>query len=389
MGMNVAYLDCFSGISGDMLVGALIDAGLSFDRLKETLGSLPVKGYDLEVRREGRNHIHGSRFLVHPVATEPVHRGIREIRQMIHESGLSHWVKTKSVEIFESLARVEGKIHDCPPEEIHFHEIGATDSIIDIVGSVFGMEALGIRTLHASGLPLGTGFVDTQHGRIPVPAPATLALLEGVPVRGSEPPMEMVTPTGAALVKGLVHAFGSLPPMIVEKVGYGVGSRTLPDRPNLLRLIVGRMEAEETETVVILEANVDDIHPEWLGFLMERLFRGGALDVAFLPAQMKKNRPGTAIQVIGMPEHKDKLMEILFSESTTLGVRYRFSERKILKRSFAEIESPWGKLKVKEVVRPDGSLMFLPEYEACRAVAEERKIPLKEIYYWVISVNRW
>jgi hypothetical protein len=386
--MKVAYLDCFSGISGDMLVGALIDAGLPFELLKKTLRSLPMKGYELEVRREGRNHLHGTRFLVHPDSSEQVHRGIFEIRQIIREGDLSEQVKTRSIEIFESIARVEGNIHDCPPEDIHFHEIGAVDSIIDIVGSVFGMEVLGIGQLYASDLPLGTGFVNTQHGRIPVPAPATLALLEGIPVRGSESPHEMVTPTGAALVKGLVHAFGSLPPMVIEKTGYGVGSRTLPDRPNLLRIVIGRGTAEDTETVAVLEANLDDINPEWLGFLMDRLFRGGALDVVFLPVQMKKNRPGTAIQVIGRPEHKDSLMEILFSESTTLGVRYRFSERKTLKRSFSEIDSPWGKLKVKSVVRADGSLMFLPEYEACRTIAEEQSIPLKEIYYWVIAANR-
>jgi hypothetical protein len=311
-----------------------------------------------------------------------------EIRQIIREADLSDWVKAKSVEIFESIARVEGKIHDCPPEEIHFHEIGATDSIVDIVGSVFGIEVLGVGALHASDLPLGSGFVNSAHGRIPVPAPATVALLEGVPVRGSETPHEMVTPTGAALVKGLVHSFGSLPPMVIDKVGYGVGSRNIPDRPNLLRLIIGHSGTENTETVVILEANLDDINPEWLGFLMDRLFRSGALDVVFLPVQMKKNRPGTAIQVIGRPEHKDLLTEILFSESTTLGVRLRFSERKTLKRSFAEIDSPWGKLTVKKVARADGSSMFLPEYEACRTVAEERNIPLQEIYYWVISANR-
>ncbi|PKN28175.1 MAG: TIGR00299 family protein [Deltaproteobacteria bacterium HGW-Deltaproteobacteria-21] len=386
--MKVAYLDCFSGISGDMFVGALIDAGLPFELLREMLGRLPIKGYDLEVRREGRNHLHGTRFIVHVAAGEHVHRSIVDIRQMILEADLSDWVKTKSVEIFESIARVEGKIHDRPPEEIHFHEIGATDSIVDIVGSVLGVEVLGIGELHASALPLGTGFVNVAHGRIPVPAPATVALLESIPVRGSETSQEMVTPTGAALVKGLVHSFGSLPPMVIEKVGYGVGSRNLPDRPNLLRMIIGQSGTGHTDTVVILEANLDDINPEWLGFLMERLFRAGALDVVFLPVQMKKNRPGTAIQVIGKPEHKDLLTEILFSESTTLGIRFRFSERETLKRSLVEIDSPWGKLTVKKVGRPDGSSIFLPEYEACRTVAEERNIPLQEIYYWVISANR-
>lgn len=386
--MRVAYLDCFSGVSGDMLVGALIDAGLPVEELRRMLDSLPIKGYRIEVRREGRNHLYGTRFLVHITAGEQVPRSIGDIRQMIHASGLSLSTKNKIMEIFESIARVEGVIHQCPVEEIHFHEIGATDSIIDIAGSVFGIEHLGIRTLHASDLPLGSGFVKTEHGQIPIPAPATLALLEGVPVRGSGLEQEMVTPTGAALVKGLVHSFGSMPPMVVEKSGYGVGSRTLPDRANLLRIIIGQSREEDTETVLILEANLDDTNPEWLGFLMDRLFRGGALDVVFLPIQMKKNRPGTAIQVIGRPEQKDLLMEILFAESTTLGVRCRFSERRTLKRSFEEIDSPWGKLTVKKVMRNDGSPLLLPEYEACRVIAEERNIPLRDVYYWVISANK-
>ncbi|RJR50173.1 MAG: nickel pincer cofactor biosynthesis protein LarC [Desulfobacteraceae bacterium] len=386
--MKVAYLDCFAGISGDMLVGALIDAGLPFDLLRETLWKLPLRGYELEVRREGRSHLHGTRFLVHAAAGEHVHRGIVEIRQMIQNAELSDWVKNKSIEIFESIALVEGKIHDCPPEEIHFHEIGATDSIVDIVGSVFGVEALGISSLHASELPLGNGFVNAAHGRIPLPAPATVGLLEGVPVRGSDSSSETVTPTGAALVKGLVHSFGTLPPMIIQAVGYGVGSRNLPDRPNLLRIVIGRSSAEDTETVIVMEANLDDINPEWLGFLMDRLFRAGALDVVFVPVQMKKNRPGTAIQVIGRPEHKDLLTEIIFSESTTLGIRFRFGERKTLKRSPAELDSPWGRLNVKKIERPDGSSLLLPEFESCRTIAEERNIPLQEIYYWVISANR-
>lgn len=386
--MKVAYLDCFSGASGDMMVGALLDAGLPIEWLRSRLATLPIGGYELNANREGRNHIHGTRFQVCLLAHEHAHRTIVDIRRIIEESDLSPWARAKCVEIFESIARVEGKIHNCPAEEIHFHEVGAIDSIVDIVGSVIGIEHLGIGELHASPLPLGGGFVKTQHGRIPLPAPAAVELLKGVPIRGTECAEEMVTPTGAALLKGLVKTFGAMPPMTVENVGYGVGSRDLPDRPNLLRILVGKESIEESDTVVILEANLDDTNPEWLGFLMDRLFRAGALDCVYLPVQMKKNRPGTTIQVIGRPAQKDSLMEILFSESTTLGVRFRFSERKTLKRSFAELDSPWGKLAVKRVARPDGSTLLLPEYEACRAVAEERNIPLQEVYYWVISANR-
>jgi len=385
--MKIAYLDCFSGVSGDMLVGALIDAGLPFDWLRSRLAGLAIGGYELEARREGRNHIHGTRFLVH-TGHEHAHRSIVDIRQIMEGSDLSPWSRTKVIEIFESIARVEGRIHACPAEEIHFHEIGAVDSIVDIVGAVLGVEKLGIEQLYASPLPLGGGFVETQHGRIPLPAPASVELLKGIPVRGTESTEELVTPTGAGLVKGLVKTYGAMPSMVVEGAGYGVGSRNLPDRPNLLRIVIGQSGTEESDTVAVLEANLDDTNPEWLGFMMERLFRAGALDVVYLPIQMKKNRPGTAIQVIGRPEQKESLMEVLFAESTTLGVRFRFSERKVLKRSSAELDSPWGKLAVKRVTRPDGSTLLLPEYEACRAVAVERNIPLREIYYWVISANR-
>jgi pyridinium-3,5-bisthiocarboxylic acid mononucleotide nickel chelatase len=386
--MKIAYLDCFSGVSGDMMVGALLDAGLPLDWLRSKLAGLAIGGYALEARRVGRNHIHGTRFLVHATTHEHVHRSIVDIRRILQESDISPWAKAKCIEIFQSVAEAEGKIHNCPAEEIHFHEVGAVDSIVDIAGTVLGIEHLGIRELYTSPLPLGEGFVDTHHGRIPLPAPAAVELLKGIPVKGAPVREETVTPTGAALLKGLAKGFGIMPPMVMDHVGYGVGSRTFPDRPNLLRIVIGRSSTEETDTVVILEANLDDTNPEWLGFLMERLFRAGALDCVFFPIHMKKNRPGTAVQVIGRPDQKDPLMDILFAESTTLGVRFHYSERKTLTRSSAELDSPWGKLTVKRVMRPDGSSRLLPEYEACRVLAEERNIPLQEIYYWVISANR-
>jgi uncharacterized protein (DUF111 family) len=214
-------------------------------------------------------------------------------------------------------------------------------------------------------------------------------LLEGVPVYGVDLKQELVTPTGAALVKELASSFGTLPPMTVEKIGYGAGTRDLPDRPNLLRIIIGRDQSEQRiETVVNLEANLDDTSPEWLGFLMDRLFEAGALDVVFCPVQMKKNRPGVLIQVMGNPEQKDELMDILFTESTTLGVRFQFTQRKILERSSVVMDSPWGKMLVKKVVGLDGASSFLPEYEACRKIAEQEKIPLRKVYSWIISRNK-
>ena len=387
--MKIAYLDCFSGISGDMFLGALLDAGLAFEELKKALLSLPLAGYSLEMKREQRNNISGIRFAVRLEKGLQKERDLADIKTIIQAGKLNKNVTDKSIEIFESLAWEEGKIHQCPPDNVHFHEVGATDSIIDIVGTVFGLNFLGIASISASSLPLGSGFVKTEHGRIPIPAPATIALLTGVPVYDSGLKHELVTPTGAALVKGLAGSFGSMPPMIMDRVGYGAGSRNLPDRPNLLRILIGHDKSEQLlETVVILEANLDDINPEWLGFLMDRLFVAGALDVVFYPVQMKKNRPGTLIQVMGRPQQKDLLMDILFRESTTLGIRFQYSQRKVLKRSPVEIESPWGKMMVKKVHRPDGSSYFLPEYEACRKIAEENRLPLKEIYYWVMSSNR-
>jgi uncharacterized protein (TIGR00299 family) protein len=385
-GMRTAYLDCFSGISGDMFVGALLDAGLSFDKLKDTLGSLPLDGYSLEVKREKKNDVTGTRFIVRPDKKVHGHRGLGDIKGIIGKGDLSDRVKEGCFRIFESIALEEGRIHNLPPGEVHFHEVGAVDSIIDIVAAAFGVESLGIASISASSLPLGSGITETAHGRIPIPAPATIALLKGVPVYDSGLRHELVTPTGAALIKEFASSFGTMPPMIIEGVGYGAGSRDLPDRPNLLRIIIGKERSEgHIDTVVILDANLDNANPEWLGFMMDRLFESGALDVYFSPIQMKKNRPGIHVQVIGPPHKKDPLMDILFKESTTLGVRFSYSSRKTLERSQVEIDSPWGKMAVKKVVWPDGSFSLQPEYESCRKIAEEKGLPLKEIYYWVMS----
>jgi len=384
--MKIAYLDCFSGISGDMMIGALIDAGFPIEELSRALQSLPLEGYHLEATREERNHLFGTRFQVKVSRNPQPHRKFSEIKTLIRAGNLSPSVRDKSIAIFESIAVEEGKIHGCPAEEVHFHEVGAVDSIVDIVGSVLGMEYLGIATACASSLPLGSGFVETAHGRIPLPAPATVALLKGIPVHDSGLKVELVTPTGAALAKGLVHSFGSLPPMVIETVGYGVGSRNLTDRPNLLRILIGQEQGgANEETVVVLESNLDDTNPEWLGFLMERLFEAGALDVVFSPGFMKKNRPAVLVHVMGRPLHKDQLMDILFSESTTLGVRFHYTQRRILERSITEIDSPWGRIKVKKVSRPDRSFHLLPEFEECRRIAKEKGIPLRDVYRWIMA----
>lgn len=387
--MKTAYLDCFSGISGDMFLGALLDAGLPSETLKRAISTLPLEGYEIKTAHEKRHEISGIKFTVDVDHEKHSHRGLNEIKDIIDNSELSEEVKENSLSVFKSIAIEEGHIHGQPPENVHFHEVGAVDSIIDIVGTLFGLEYLKIGSVFASKLPLGSGFIESRHGRIPIPAPATLALLKGIPVYDSGLKTELTTPTGAALVKKVVKNFGTMPPMIVDSIGYGIGSRELDDRPNLFRIIIGKEEEEaDSDTVVVLEANMDDCNPEWSGFLMDKLFQLGALDVVFYPVQMKKNRPGTQIQVIGRPENLDDFMEILFRESSSLGIRFRYSQRRILKRSEVEIESPWGKMKVKKVIQGDGKTVFLPEYEVCRNIAEKKDIPLREIYYWINSLNK-
>ncbi len=387
--MKIAYLDCFSGISGDMFLGALLDAGLPFEELRQHLQTIPLDGYHLEIKKEARNQIFGTRFIVRLERKEQAPRNLDTIREIIQQAKLSSTVKDKSVEIFEQIASVEGKVHNRPPEEVHFHEVGAVDSIIDIVGTLYGIEFLEIGSLFVSPIPLGSGFAETAHGRIPIPAPATIELLKGIPVFDSGTQYEMVTPTGAALVKGLAGSFGPMPPMVVQNVGYGAGKRSLRERPNLLRILIGDQQSEQgVETVVALDTNLDDTSPEWLGYLMDRLFEAGALDVVFCPVQMKKNRPGVQIQVMGRPDQRDILMGILFRESGTLGIRFQYTQRKVLKRSTVEVDSPWGRIKVKKVMNMDGSPFFLPEYEVCREIALKNNRPLREIYSWIIGLNK-
>jgi hypothetical protein len=387
--MQIAYLDCFSGISGDMFLGALLDAGLPLKELVDALDTFPLQGYRIESKQESRHHIHATRAVVTVEEKAGTPRDLAAIRKLIQEGVPDPWVQERSISIFEQLARVEGGLHSLPPDQVHFHELGAVDSIIDIVGCVFGVKYLGIQKLFVSALPLGSGFVDTQHGRIPLPSPATLALLQGIPVTHAGVSQEMVTPTGAALAVGLASAFGPMPPMVVRHVGYGAGSRTLPDRPNLVRILVGEGRFEgQGDVVSLLETNLDDVSPEWVGYVMDRLFDAGALDVVLIPVHMKKNRPGVQVQVMAEPHRSDALMEILFKETGTLGIRHRYSERKMLERTVVETDSPWGTMRIKKIHHPDGTVTYHPEYEACREAAIRNGRPLKEVFAWVASLNR-
>lgn len=386
--MKIAYLDCFSGISGDMFVGSLLDAGLPFEKLETVLSGLKISGYKISATKEGRNNIFGTRFFVSLQEEDQKVRHLDDIREILKDSDLPLPVIEGSIQVFEKLAIIEGEIHHISPNEVHFHEVGALDSIVDIVATVAGINLLGIEKLFTSRIPVGTGMIASAHGKIPVPSPATIALLRGIPIYHSGQDVEMVTPTGATLITSLCYSFGPMPHMIVDSIGYGVGSRTLVDRPNLLRILIGSdIDKERSETVVVLESNLDDMNPELLGYLMDSLFDAGAKDVSFSPIQMKKNRPGTQLQVIGQPEDRERLTAIIFRESTTLGIRYSFSQRAVLKREGLVVDSPWGKMSLKKVINQDGRTVLLPEYEECRRIAQENHLALRDVYAWAAGLS--
>ena len=387
--MRIAYLDCFSGVSGDMLVGALLDAGLPFEELERIISGLDLNGYKISAKKEGRNNIFGTQFHVSLKEKQQKARHLKDIKEIITSSDIPLTVVEKCISIFEKLAMIEGEIHHISPDEIHFHEVGAVDSIIDIVASVAGIHLLGIEKLFVSKIPVGKGIIASAHGRIPLPSPATIALLKGVPIYDSGQEAEMITPTGAALITSLCSSFGPMPSITVDRVGYGAGSRTLPDRPNLLRILIGNdIDKQRSETVVVLESNFDDMSPELLGYLMDRLFDAGAKDVAFSHIQMKKNRPGIQLQVVGQPEDKDRLSNIIFKESTTLGIRFTYSQRSVLKRGELMVESPWGKMRVKKVITQGGKTALLPEYEECRRIAKANNCALRDVYVWVAALSK-
>jgi len=389
--MKIAYFDCFSGASGDMLLGALVDCGMDPGVLEKIISSLGLaRACRVRIERVLKNKISATQIFIELTSEDQPQRTLSDIREIITNSDLSADVKTQSLSVFQRLAEAEAKIHGCRPDNIHFHEVGAIDSIVDIVGVVAGLEALGVQEVFASPLPLGSGFAKTQHGQIPLPSPATVELLKGVPVYGSGTASEMVTPTGAALLREFVRRFGPIPAMEITKIGYGAGIRDLSDRPNVIRLLIGEalssMESK-TDLVMLLETAIDDASPELMGYVMERLLEEGALDVAFFPVHMKKNRPGVHLEVIARPQEADRLCDIILSEITTLGVRYQMVQRKVLERWQEEIESPWGSLRIKKVRRVSGEVWIVPEYEACKEVARKHKISLGRVFAWVERLN--
>ena len=375
----LAFFDCFAGISGDMALGALFDLGVPVDWLVDNLQQMPLKDFSLTAQPIERSGIQAHAAVV-KVKKDNVSRDYTDIQALIQKSNLSDRVKTKSLDIFETLATAEAAVHGCPIDKVHFHEIGGVDSLVDIVGTVMGLEYLGIQQVRASTIPLGSGFVSCRHGTIPVPAPATLEILKNIPVYGTGIDNELVTPTGAAIVATLAESFGSLPQMVIHKTGYGAGTHNLGQIPNLLRIVLGTVENQKADEIVVVETGVDDMNPEIFGFLMERLFEDGALDVYWVPVFMKKNRPGTLIQVLCAKNRKNAIIERLFLETTSIGIRYYDVCRRILERDQVDIETTFGLIAVKRVKYPDGNVRFVPEYEVCKKIAYQNNIPIKTVY---------
>ncbi|HAY21575.1 MAG TPA: nickel pincer cofactor biosynthesis protein LarC [Desulfobacterales bacterium] len=377
---RILYFDCFSGLSGDMTLGAFIDLGLEPEKLWEGLQQLKLSGYTAHCHKVAKHHLSGTKVSFQITESQP-HRTYQDIVGLIAKAALSQEVKELSLRMFQLLAQAEAQVHQQPLTQVHFHEIGAVDSILDLVGTAFAYHALGITQVYASALPCGQGLVRCAHGLLPNPAPATVLLLEGAPMYGVDIRAELVTPTGAAILKGLNANFQPLPPIVLEKVGYGAGDRDLATQPNLLRLMQGRLAAAaaSSERVLVLETHLDDMIPEWYEHLMATLFRLGALDVAYTPLQMKKNRPGVGLTVIAPLETRQVMLETLFDESTTLGVRVSEIERVTVKRWLETIDTPYGPLRVK-VADIGGRRRLLPEYEACRELARQHHLPLLEVY---------
>ncbi len=378
---SLAYVDCFSGISGDMLLGALVDAGLRLELLEAELARLPLAGYRLEVKRRESHGLSGAKLEVVLEADSPQpERNLADILALIAASGLAERVRQRAAAVFTRLAEAEARVHGVPVEKVHFHEVGAVDSIVDVVGALIGLEALGVERLYASSLPLTGGTVQGRHGSLPLPAPATLELLAqvGAPTRPVPGEGELVTPTGAAILAEL--ATFEQPPMRIGRVGYGFGRREFP-WPNVLRVWLGQPMAGGLipDEVVLIETNLDDASPELLGYTMERLFEAGALDVYFAPIQMKKNRPGTLLGIIAPPAHAHSLVELVLAETTSLGVRLRPTSRLTVERREATVETSLGPIRVK-LKRLAERTVAAPEYEDCARLARQHGIPLAEVY---------
>ncbi len=388
--MKLVYFDCFSGISGDMTLGALVHLGVPVDWLRDRLLALPLKDFDLRSRVVERHGITAVQVEVISKETHH-HRDFQHIQGLIGNSSLSDGVKAKSLAIFDRIAEAEAKIHGCDKEKVHFHEVGGVDAIVDIVGSCLGLERLGIDGVAASTLPTGGGFVRCAHGVLPVPAPATLEILKGLPMYGNGIEKELVTPTGAAILAATAKTFGPMPPMEIEQIGYGAGTLELEHQPNLLRVLLGTTvnawQVDGSQRLVMVETNIDDMNPEIFSYVMERLFEDGALDVFWVPVYMKKNRPGTMVQVLCEPSRKDAVVGRILSETSSLGVRFHEVYRTALEREAVIIESPFGKIEAKRIKGLEGGDRIVPEYEVCKRIATEKRMPLQQVYAAILKTG--
>lgn len=381
--MGLIYVDAFSGASGDMLLGALLDAGLAEKDLRECLARLPVSGYDLAVRKEDRKGLVATRAEVRLTGHHHHHRGLSDIEAIIAGAELPGGAGERARAVFRRLAEAEAKVHGTTPEEVHFHEVGAVDAIVDIVGVCAGLAMLGVERLVASPLPLGSGHVDVSHGRLPVPAPAVVELVRGVPTAESEEPGELTTPTGAAILVTLAERFGPMPAMVPAAVGYGAGARQGTLGPNVLRVVLGQAcegAAGESDAVWLLEANVDDATGETLGAATQAILAAGALDVWLTPATMKKGRPGVVLACLADETALGAVENAVFRETTTFGLRRRRVERAKLAREHVTIETPLGPVRVKVGRRGGRVVTALPEYDDCLALARQQGVAFREVY---------
>jgi pyridinium-3,5-bisthiocarboxylic acid mononucleotide nickel chelatase len=378
--MKIAYGDMIGGISGDMFVAALLDLGLPLNRLSAELRKISTLRFELKSAKKAVHSIRASQFrVICPMSEAP--RSWKQIRDLITHARLDEATKTTSIDIFARLAEAEAKIHGVAIDKVHFHEVGATDSIVDIIAAAVGIRELGIESFYFSSIPLGRGIVSSAHGPLPAPGPATLELLKGLPIRGVDVDGETVTPTGAAIVSALGKKFGTLPAMTLEKIGNGAGQKDFANHPNLFRMMVGAAaSALPTEEMLVIETNIDDMNPQLFDYVMDRLFAAGARDVFLAPIQMKKNRPATLLSVVAEPHDREKLAGIIFEETSTIGLRFYPVKRMILKRESKTVKTRFGAVTVKIVEQPDGSKRAAPEYDDVKRIAAANKIPIKLIH---------
>lgn len=382
------YLDLIGGVAGDMLVGGLLDLGVPLSVLQEGLETLGVPEIQVHCLQEKRHQISGTHFIVKQVSSSPHHRAFSDIKKLILDSSLQSGVKERAVQIFEKLAIAEGAVHDVSPEKVHFHEVGAWDSIADIVGIALCLDYLSIHDIYVSSIPTGSGFVKTAHGAMPIPAPATLKLLSGFEIVQDSLPFERTTPTGAAAIAALAQPQPKSLRYTVDRVGTGIGTKETDAVPNILRCILGTWNTSSeptSESLECSEANIDDCSPEYLGYVQEQLLQAGALDVWVIPIQMKKNRPGILLQVLHRPEQRGRVHHLIFQETTTIGVRYQPWKRVAMERTIVELKTPWGVVRGKKS-RWEEHTQFSPEFEDCRNVAKTHNIPLKDVYRMVTEL---